>query len=72
MSSVGSFVFQARSVFGIIHLSKLNCAGDVSGIDFCACRSPVDKAACDTAGENGYPLQIKQGIKQQNEPPVGL
>lgn len=59
-------------MFGIIHLSKLNCAGDVSGIDFCTFRPPVDKAPLHTAGENGYPLEIKQGIKHRNEPPVVL
>lgn len=76
VSGLGSFVFRARSVFGIIHLSKLNCAGDISGIDrnvlFCAFRPPVDKASLDTAGENSYPLEIKQGIKRQNELPVVL
>lgn len=54
-------------MLGIIHLSRLNCARDISGTDsdvlFCACRLPVDKAALDTAGESGYPLEIKQGIK---------
>lgn len=46
MSGLGSFVFRAQSVFGIIHLSKLNCAGEISGIDrnvlLCALRPPVD------------------------------
>lgn len=59
-------------MFGIIHLSKLNCAWDVSGIDFCTFRPPVDKAALDTAGENGSPREIKQGIKQRNELPRAL
>lgn len=59
-------------MFGIIHLSKLNCARDVSEIYFCTFCPPVDKVALDTAGENGYPLEIKQGIKRRNEPPVVL
>lgn len=67
MSSLGSFVFRAQSVFGIKHLSKLNCAGDISGIDrnvfFYALCPPVDKTLLDTAGEKGYTLEIKQGIK---------